>query len=65
MRIKLSLDCGGWSATFSGDESIRQLFGTNTIPTAFGPKASYTEVFHRFAVLNPGATIYTDYRGSR
>ena len=51
--IKLINSSNGWLARFIDDEKILQLFGTDTLPTAFTENASPMEVKAKIEELNP------------
>ncbi len=46
----------GWMARFS-DVSIKEAFGSDTIPTAFTEKASPMMVLERIKALNPDCEV--------
>lgn len=58
-RIKLHRTPQGWLATWLGPESARivDLFGTDTIPTAFTARATPEHVKARIEALNPGYVV--------
>jgi len=58
-KIRLTRLPTGWVATFSGPHAchVESLFGTATIPTAFGASASLDMVRASIRDLNPGCTI--------
>jgi len=43
----------GWFARFVGDENIIELFGTDTLPTAFTSNACFETVSKEIQSLNP------------
>ena len=55
--IELSKDTRGWYAKFIGDKKIVELFGTDTLPTAFTAAAAYDDVERELQRLNPHHTI--------
>ena len=50
---------GSWMATTKGPKALEQieLFGTNTLPTAFTDRASWLTVRKEIEALNPGCVI--------
>ena len=54
--ILLSLEVQGWVAKFS-DPAIAELFGTDTLPTAFGFSAKPPEVLATVRGQYPGHTV--------
>jgi len=54
--IKLTKQQQGWVATFS-DPCIAELFGSNTIPTAFTASAPASLVQREIQKLNPGCAV--------
>lgn len=57
MNIKLIYNKNGWLAKFENDERVKELFGTDTIPTAFTKNASPAMVLQAIKKLNPGFTV--------
>ena len=55
--ILLSLTGNGWVATHS-DPAIADLFGTDTIATAFTAGANADDVLTTIARLNPESLVY-------
>lgn len=58
--ITLVFDSGyGWHARYSGPHAaeIKDLFGTNILPTPFTPQATFDMVRSELASRNPGAVI--------
>jgi len=55
--IELSKDTRSWYAKFIGDKKIVELFGTDTLPTAFTAAAKYDDVEAEIQRLNPNHTI--------
>lgn len=56
-KITLRKTNTGWMATFHGDAEMLELFGTDTIPTAFTAQAPAGMVLKEIAALNPGYEI--------
>lgn len=54
--IKLFIDNGHWMATFSEPEIV-ELFGTDTIETAFMAAASAERVLSEIQALNPDCNV--------
>jgi len=54
--IRLYRLATGWVATFS-DPTVKQLFGTDTLPTAFTAQASVDVVRTEIQRRNPGADV--------
>ncbi len=54
--IKLTLLPQGWFATFS-DSTTRELFGTDTIPTAFTANAPASQVQRAIQAINPNCVV--------
>lgn len=54
--IKLWKGVNAWFATFS-DPHVRELFGTDTLPTAFTERAPGLDVLHTIQAKNPGCTV--------
>ncbi|MGL5936000.1 MAG: hypothetical protein ACRCZI_10335 [Cetobacterium sp.] len=52
-KITLTKHYGGWMAKFEGDPEILEMFGTDTIPTAFTRFSDEDEVFETVRRLNP------------
>ena len=55
-RIVLYRDCQGWKAIFS-DPTIKELFGTDTIPTAFTKNTSKSKVLAEIQKMNPNDVV--------
>lgn len=58
-RITLSRDGRGWHATFTGPHAkeINDLFGTDTIPTAYTAAADAERVMAGIRSANPGVDV--------
>jgi len=52
-HILLSKDLGGWSAKFVNDTEILELFGTDTLPTAWTRHALGSEVKQKLQLNYP------------
>jgi len=52
-RITLTRTGNGWMATFHGDAEIKELFGTETIPTSYTANAPALTVLNAIRTLNP------------
>jgi hypothetical protein len=61
-QIELRRTATGWTATYmvdgGPDQSIVQLFGTATLPTAFTARATCDEVLLNISRLNSDAAIW-------
>lgn len=57
VRIELYRGKFSWLAR-SNDPQVLELFGTDTLPTAFTPEASATMVQRAIARLNPEAEVF-------
>ena len=55
--IKLINSRAGWLARFIDDSSVLELFGTDTIPTAFTENALPMDVKKEIERLNPDYTV--------
>lgn len=55
-RIELFRGKFSWMAR-SNDPKVVEMFGTDTIPTAFTPEANATKVRHAIERLNPDAEV--------
>ena len=55
--IELYVTAQGWMAR-SNDPQTRELFGTDTIPTAFTCNAHGSKVLAEIQKLNPEAIVY-------
>jgi hypothetical protein len=57
--IRLYCTETGWMARYrgAGASLIRELFGTDTLPTAFTRQASWQEVKATIEHLNPGCRV--------
>ena len=58
--IVLSIGPDSWLAQYTGPHKaeIEQLFGTDTIPCAFTPRASWRKVKAEIERLNPGVSVF-------
>ena len=56
-QIKLINSKQGWLARFEGDNKVLELFGTDTIQTAFTEEASPMVVKAQIEKLNPGYQV--------
>ena len=54
--IKLYRGNAGWQAVWS-DPQVKELFGTDTIPTAYTKTMPKSEVLRRVRALNPGCIV--------
>lgn len=54
--IELILKPDGWYSKFS-DPSVIELFGTDTIPTAYGPTVTAATVWIEIAQRNPHCMV--------
>ena len=55
-KITLYRNNDGWMAIHS-DPEVKQLFGTDTIPTAYTKKATKSMVLKKIQELNPGHIV--------
>jgi len=51
IEIIAGSDC--WLARYPGNQEIIDLFGTDTLPTAFTPRMAKADVIARLKPLNP------------
>lgn len=56
MKIELFVTPQGWMSR-TNDPEVFALFGTDTLPTAFTPKASAAAVLAAIQALNPRAVV--------
>ena len=56
-KIRLINSEKGWLARFIDDDDVLQLFGTDTVPTAFTEQASPMVVKAEIERLNPGYKV--------
>ncbi len=57
-KIELINSKNGWLARFVDDAKVIDLFGTDTIPTAFTEVASPLQVKRSIEKLNPGYEVF-------
>jgi len=55
--IEVYKNGGSWVAKFNNDPEIMDLFGTDTVPTAFTDKASADLVFTELQAANPRCNV--------
>lgn len=58
--IQVALEVNGWTAKFGGDhaQKIVSLFGSDTLPTAFGPSVPVLTVMLSLQERHPDAVIF-------
>ena len=57
-KIQLINSKQGWLARFINDQKVTDLFGTDTLPTAFTEEASPMEVKREIERLNSGYEVF-------
>lgn len=56
-KITLIRTMEGWMATFHGDQSVIDAFGTDTIPTPYTAQAEAAVVVNAIRRLNPTCQV--------
>lgn len=62
LELRLYVDGDGWMLK-SNDPQVRELFGTDTLPTPFLASVPASLVLDTIERLNPGAIVHTHLAG--